>query len=183
VDRISIVGNSGCGKSTLAARLAERLGVPHLELDAVFHQPGWTELDLATFQSRVRDFAAQPAWVIDGNYRSRLDDAVWQRADTVVWLDYPRWIVMSRVLRRTFRRLITRAQLWNGNRESLRNILSWDPDTSILRWAWTQHHAYREGYGAELSNPAHAALTFVRLRRPRDTERWLADLEQHSGVE
>jgi len=175
VERISIVGNSGSGKSTLALRLAGRLGVPHLELDSVFHQPGWTELDLPTFKARVREFAAQPRWVIDGDYRVRLDDLVWERADTVVWLDFPRWVVMGRLLRRTIGRLLTRQELWNGNRESLRNALSRDPEISILRWSWTRHRAYRESYDVVRSDPAHAHLTFIRFRHPRQAERWLAD--------
>jgi adenylate kinase family enzyme len=40
--RVSILGTSGSGKTTLARRLAAALDLPHLELDAVFHQPGWT---------------------------------------------------------------------------------------------------------------------------------------------
>ncbi|MCA1843265.1 MAG: (d)CMP kinase, partial [Actinobacteria bacterium] len=63
---MSVVGNSGSGKSTLAVALASRLGVPCLELDAVFHQPGWTELPVGEFRARVADAAAGHAWVIDG---------------------------------------------------------------------------------------------------------------------
>ena len=44
VRRVSVVGNSGSGKSTLARELAASLGVPHLELDSVYHQPGWEPL-------------------------------------------------------------------------------------------------------------------------------------------
>ena len=42
--RVSIVGNAGSGKSTLAQALAACLDVPHIELDALFHQPGWQPL-------------------------------------------------------------------------------------------------------------------------------------------
>jgi adenylate kinase family enzyme len=173
VDRITIIGNSGTGKTTLARKLAKRLDIPYLELDRVFHQPGWTELDLPTFQARVRDFAAQPTWVIDGNYRSRLGPVVWDRADTFVWLDYPRRIVMMRVIRRTLGRILTRKELWNGNRESLRNALSWSPQTSIIRWAWTQHRAYREEYRDQFSAMAGRNRLVVRLRRPVQAEMWL----------
>ena len=61
--------------------------------------------------------------MIDGNYRTVVvDGPVWQRADTVVWLDLPRRIVMRQVVSRTFRRSILREELWNGNREPLRNL-------------------------------------------------------------
>lgn len=41
MQRLSVVGNSGSGKTTIAAELARLIGAPHLELDSVFHQPGW----------------------------------------------------------------------------------------------------------------------------------------------
>jgi hypothetical protein len=90
-----------------------------------------------------------------------------------VWLDYPRHIVMGRVLRRTFGRVLIRRQLWNGNRESLRNVLSWDPETSIIRWAWTQHRPYREGFTETLSDVAGRGVEVVRIRRPVQAEMWL----------
>ena len=74
VDRIRVVGNSGSGKTTTAAAIAQRLGIPHLELDAVHWLPGWTERDPDDFRRIVDEFAAQPRWVIDGNYRGRLAD-------------------------------------------------------------------------------------------------------------
>lgn len=51
--RVVVVGQSGSGKSTLARRLAEHLRVRHIELDALFHGPGWVP------NPRFAD----PAWV------------------------------------------------------------------------------------------------------------------------
>jgi hypothetical protein len=62
----------------VAVALAARLGVPYVELDAVFHQPGWTELPIEDFRARVAEAAAGDAWVVDGNYRAVLD-LVWAR--------------------------------------------------------------------------------------------------------
>jgi ABC-type glutathione transport system ATPase component len=41
VRRVSVVGTSGSGKSTLSRALAGALDADFLELDSVFHQPGW----------------------------------------------------------------------------------------------------------------------------------------------
>jgi hypothetical protein len=49
---------------------------------------------------------------------------IWARADTVIWLDPPRRTVMRRVIWRTIRRVAGRAELWNGNRERWRNLLT-----------------------------------------------------------
>ena len=86
--RVSVVGISGARKTTLARRLAAALEVPHVELDAIFHQPGWTELPVEEFRERVRLELAAEGWVVDGNYTA-VRDLVWAAADTVVWLDRP----------------------------------------------------------------------------------------------
>ena len=54
VHRVSVVGNSGSGKSTLAAALAAHLDVPWIELDSIYHQPGWNPLPAPDFKYRVR---------------------------------------------------------------------------------------------------------------------------------
>jgi adenylate kinase family enzyme len=88
-----VVGNSGSGKSTLATRLAAAIGVPHLELDSVFHQPDWTPLRTDEFRQAIGAAVAGDCWVMDGNY-SAVRPLIWARADTVVWLDLPRRTVM-----------------------------------------------------------------------------------------
>ncbi len=169
VQRISVVGNSGSGKTTLARRLAAALGVPHLELDSVFHQPGWQPLEPGEFRRVVSEFTAGPGWVVDGNY-SKVQDIVWSLADTVVWVDPPRHRVMRQVIGRTLRRTLTRAELWNGNREPWTNLFRLDPEQSILAWAWTSHHKYRDRYLAAQADPACAHLTFVHVRTAADAE-------------
>ncbi|HWG62576.1 MAG TPA: hypothetical protein VG253_12760 [Streptosporangiaceae bacterium] len=171
--RVSVVGNSGSGKSTFATRLARLMDVPHLELDAVFHQPGWEPLPREQFRATVTDFAAAPQWVIDGNY-SAVRDLIWQRADTVIWLDLPRSRVMCRVIWRTVSRAVTRAELWNGNREPLGNFLHADPRRSIIAWAWTRHHKYRERFAAAMADPGNSHLPFVRLTTPRRVAAFLS---------
>ena len=160
-----MVGNSGSGKSRLAAELAAALAIPHLELDGVFHQAGWQPLPRPDFRAAVAGFAAGDAWVIDGNYRA-VQDLVWARADTVVWLDPSRARVMRQLGRRTLLRMVRRDELWNGNRESWTGLFRAAPEKSILRWAWTQHVATRERYRQAQADPAHAHLEFVRLTTP-----------------
>lgn len=174
--RVSIVGNSGSGKSTLARALAGRLGVPHVELDAMHHLPGWTPIDPDEFATQVAGVAAGDCWVIDGNY-SAVRPLVWARADTVVWLDPPRWVAMRRVAWRSLSRGVTRRELWNGNRESLRNLLSRDPERNIVLWAWRKYASNRTLFRAAGEDPAFAHLTFVRIGGADDARRLLASIE------
>jgi adenylate kinase family enzyme len=167
VQRVSVVGNSGSGKTTLGAALGRAMGVPHLELDSVFHQPNWEPLDRDEFRRLVSEFVAADRWVIDGNYSS-VRDLIWARADTVVWLDLPRRRVMRQLLWRTIRRGALRMELWNGNRERLTSLFKADPQESIVAWAWTRHHVYRQRYLTASRDPANAHLNFVRVRSPRE---------------
>ena len=177
--RVLVVGNSGSGKTSLARRAAERLRVPHLELDGLNHRAGWVEAPVEEFRAEVssaleRYEREQGGWVVDGNYRSRVGDLL--RPDVLVWLDYPRHLVLRRVVRRTLRRVVLRRALWNGNRERWRNLVSRDPRENIVLWSWTQHEAYRRRYEELLAEPDGAAC--VRLRHPREAERWLAGLTE-----
>jgi adenylate kinase family enzyme len=172
--RVSVVGSSGAGKTTFAADLAGRLGAEHLELDSIFHQPGWAPLPREEFRARVAEFIAASAWVVDGNY-SAVQDLIWDRADTVIWLDLPRWRVMRRITWRTLRRVITRAELWNGNREPWSNLLRADPERSVIAWSWTRHHVYRDRFLRAMADPANAHLRFVRLTQPAEAAVVLAE--------
>jgi adenylate kinase family enzyme len=166
MQRISVVGNSGSGKTTVARSIAVALGVPHLELDGVFHQPDWEPLDTHEFRRIVSEFTGADAWVVDGNY-SAVRDIVWGRADTVVWVDPPRLRVMRQLVPRTFRRMATGTELWNGNRERWRYLFT--REESILLYAWTNHRRTRAKFESAQADPANAHLTFVRLRTPEDT--------------
>jgi adenylate kinase family enzyme len=167
VQRVSVVGNSGSGKSTFARDLATRLGVEHVELDAMFHLPDWGEPPPEEFRVQVAERASRDGWVIDGNYEA-VQDFVWSRAETVVFLDLPRRIVMRRVITRTITRTATRKRLWNDNREPWSNLYSRDADRSIIAWAWKMHTTYQARYEAAASDPANAHLHFIRARTPAE---------------
>ncbi len=165
MNRISVIGSSGSGKTTVARALAERLAIPYLELDAVFHQPGWVARPDEEFRSIVFDFAKGDRWVIDGNYTSHgVAQVVWPRADTIVWLDPPRRVVMTRVVRRTLRRVITREELWNGNREPWTNLYRLDPYKNIVVWAWSRFGHTRRKYESYLGSPQWGHARVVRLQ-------------------
>jgi adenylate kinase family enzyme len=178
VRRVSVVGTSGAGKSTLSRELAGALDADFLELDSVFHQPGWVPLPREEFRERVAAAVAGERWVIDGNYTSQVKDLVWARADTVVWLDLPRRTVMRRIIWRSFRRAAARTELWNGNRERWRNFFSLDKEDSVVAWAWQTHAATRAKLEAAMADPANSRLKFVRLTSPGAVRRFLSGVDQ-----
>jgi adenylate kinase family enzyme len=174
VERISVVGSSGSGKTTVARTLGGALGCPHLELDGVVHQADWTPLPDDEFRHRVEDFMRRDRWVIDGNYVSKgVGDLVWDRADTVVWLDLPRSVVARRVAMRSLRRVARREELWNGNTEQWRHLMRWDPEVNVVRWSWTQHGPMRATYEQRATDPRWSHLAVHRLRSTRQVEAFL----------
>jgi adenylate kinase family enzyme len=167
VRKVAVIASaSGSGKTTFGRALAARLGVPFHELDAIHHQAGWRELDAEGLRRRVEPIVAADAWVVDGSYRSKLGDLVLECADTVVWLDVPREVWLPRLLARTLRRVATREELWNGNRESLRNVL-WSRDSLIL-FALRNEGPRRNRYPREL-----ARFRVARLRTQREIDAFL----------
>lgn len=176
--RIVIHGCSGSGKSTLARRLSAVTGLPLIELDSLFHQANWVPTPDAEFRVQVVQSLDQAerehgGWIADGNYDSKLQGLVRARADVVIWFDLPKHTVMWRILRRTLHRAALREELWNGNRERWTNFLRWDPEQSIIRWAWTRHHVYRDRLRLEAA--AHAPeQQWIRVASQRDVERVLS---------
>ena len=165
--RVLVAGTSGAGKTTTAAHIAGILGIPHIEIDALFHGPEWTPRP--SFETDVRAFTAAPAWATEWQYsavRAHLAD----RADLLVWLDLPRLLIMRQVVKRTLVRRLRRQELWNGNREPPLWTLFTDHE-HIVRWAWNTHH----------KSPARVAhlmrrrpdLCVVRLRSRKQVGRWL----------
>ncbi|HEX4715215.1 MAG TPA: hypothetical protein VH164_09840 [Ktedonobacteraceae bacterium] len=171
--RIVVVGTSGSGKTTLARQLGAMLGIPAVELDALHWEPNWTPAALPVLRERADAALSGDGWAVDGNY-STLRDLTWERADTVVWLDYSLWVVMTRVVRRTFTRIFARVELWNGNRESLKGALF--SKESILLWALQTHQKNRRMYSELTNQPEYAHLRIVRHRSPRATRKWLAEV-------
>jgi adenylate kinase family enzyme len=175
--RISVVGSSGAGKTTFARAISKVLGVPHLELDSVFHQPEWTRLPDSEFRARVANYCEQPAWVIDGNYTSQgVLDIVWRRAETVVWLDPPVSVVIRRVIWRSLSRGLLATPLWNGNRERLRDLLRTAPAENVVLWAATRFRSTRRKYSARTADPAWAHLRVHQLRNAREQSMYLRSL-------
>ncbi len=156
-------GNAGSGKSTYAAKVASHLGVPRHELDATYHQPNWTPLPTDEFRSRVRSFVAEDGWTIDGNYRD-VRSIILRRAQVVVAFDLPKALVMRQVVARTLRRRWHRQELWNGNRESIRNMVRLDPERNIILWSFTTHHKVhlRTNWFERVAHDL--GITFLRVR-------------------
>ena len=158
--RVVVFGTTGSGKSTVAERLAGRIGLRVVELDALYWGRDWQPAPVELFRHRVERETVGEGWIVVGNY-GQVRDLVWQPADTLICL-----------LRRTIRRIATQEELWDtGNRESLRGaFFSRD---SILLWALKTHRRNRQRFALECELLAQEK-NVVRLRSAREVESFLA---------
>lgn len=173
--RVLIAGTSGSGKSTLARALSAALSMPYHELDALFHGPRWTPRP--EFAADVGTLVATERWVTEWQY-SAVRSLLLARADLLIWLDLPRWQVMSQIVPRTVARRLRRVELWNGNVEPPLWTLFTDRD-HILRWAWRTHLRTRHRVCELLAAPDGPVV--VRLRSRHEIRAWLSGPVQHTA--
>jgi adenylate kinase family enzyme len=159
MQRIVILGCSGSGKSTLARRMGEKLGLPVVHLDALYWLPGWVERGKPAFRALVAQALAGERWICDGGYTSTYDLRL-PRADTVIWLDRPRWLCVWRVITRWLTHIgRTRADMGPGCPEKV--------DWAFIRFIWTWEKRKRPLLEAALAE--HAPQT-ARILLSNDAE-------------
>ena len=167
-ERILLYGVTGSGKSALAARISEATGIPWHSVDDLTWDPGWQEVSAEEQRRRFEQICAGERWILDTAYSS-WRDVVLSRAELIVALDYPRWLSLARLLRRTLARVLDGRPVCNGNRETWRTALARD---SILVWHFRSFRRKRALIRAWEADPPVPQL--IRLSSPLETERWLA---------
>jgi adenylate kinase family enzyme len=119
MQRIVIVGSSGAGKSTLARQLGQKLNLPIIHLDKHYWHAGWIGTPESIWQDKVLELTQDEQWIMDGNYRSTLNTRL-QAADTIIFMDLPRWLCACRAIKRRIQyRNKPRPDMAAGCQESL----------------------------------------------------------------
>ena len=152
----------------LAAWLGRRTGIPVVHLDPLFWRRGWTPAPQEEAREALAAVARGERWIIDGNFLAEKpeEEARFERADTVVFLDAPRttclWRVVKRVARGGRR---SRADLPEGCAEGI--------DLQLLRWIWSYPSSERPRVLALLAELERRGVHVHRLRTPNDVERFV----------
>jgi len=178
--RLHVWGNSCAGKSTMAGKIGEAFDLPVVELDALNWERGWVsvrETDPDKFISRVTSACKGDRWVVAGSYSNTSINCIWPNVQTVIWLDLPRWILLVRVVRRSWRRARTGELLWGKVQERfLPQLMLWRREESIIWWIWTQHARKRRELQSYTVDPTFAHIQFIRFTSSKEADAWLASL-------
>jgi adenylate kinase family enzyme len=166
------VGTSGSGKTTVARAIAKKLGTRHIELDAINWQSGWKELPKDEFRRQVLAVIENGHWTIDGNY-SAVRDLIWEKVDTIVWLDLPFWPVFLRIVWRTVKRIVTREKLWNNNVEGLDALIG---KYGMPMWVIKTHKRRRAEYPELLADPKISNVEIKRFNSLNQVNTWIDSL-------
>jgi adenylate kinase family enzyme len=175
IERILVYGVTGSGKTTVARQIGERTGLPWHSVDDLTWQPGWVPVPDQEQRRRITAICAGERWVLDTAY-GKWRDVPLQRVQLIVGLDYPRWLSLQRLIRRTLARAIDRRPVCNGNTESIRSAFSRD---WIVYWHFRSFKRKRQrmrGWAADQSAPP-----VVLLRSPCRTRQWLDTLSAVPG--
>jgi adenylate kinase family enzyme len=112
--KIVVVGPTpGNGKTTLAKKIAKKNGLHHIVLDKYMFKPGFVKASAEEFQTGVETEIAESKgdYVIDGMYhdvevpeRKTMMDKWMSEADLVIWMDVPLYVLLWRLILRSFKR-------------------------------------------------------------------------------
>lgn len=168
--RILIYGVTGSGKSTLGRQIADATGLPYSEADSLTWEPNWVQVSKEIQRERIAELCAGEEWVLDSAYGS-WKDIVFPRTELIIGLDYPRWLSLSRLFKRTVARVRDKKLVCNGNVETLRQVFSND---SILLWHFRSFKRKRiqmRAWQVELGE-----TRVLIFKHPREAVAWLATL-------
>ena len=163
--RIFVYGVTGSGKSTLAAHLSATTGVPWHPVDDLTWEPGWVQVPLDEQRRRISAICERDEWILDAAYSAWLDIPL-ERVEVIVGLDYPRWLTLARLTRRTAARLVDGRSICNGNRETLRNVFGRASLFLFHFGSFAGKRATMRQWEAAPTGPG-----VLRLRSPREARR------------
>lgn len=172
--RIALVGSPGSGKTTLASELARRTGLPLHHLDDLYWHEGWTPTPKEAWRSIVVEQVRAPEWIIDGNYADTLDLRI-DACDLIIFLDLPRTLCSTRILRRYLSHALGQRELLPARiRASEKPPRVGTGKLAFLRFVWSFPKAVRPELMRQLQT-ASAATQVRILRSQRDVRGFLAD--------
>ena len=157
MERILIIGCSGSGKSRLARELKEKLGLPLIHLDQLWHKEGWRHITREEFDSRLAMAMNMDRWIIDGNYSRTIPQRL-PKCDTIIYLDFERWECLLGVAQRI---LTYRGKVRPDMAEGCPERFDWE----FIKFVWNFNKNNRVMNYTYLAQAKHAEQIVLKNRR------------------
>ncbi|MAR37242.1 MAG: adenylate kinase [Chloroflexi bacterium] len=173
--RIHVIGNSGSGKTYLSKIISKTLSVKHIESDSIWWQKNWEVTPYLKFQSQMKKILSNEEWVLDGNYLRLYDDEeIRKKVQVLIWIDLPLYIILYRIILRTFKRVITKEKLWGKNTETFRmNFFSKD---SIILYVIKVHHNNRKNILKLINHPDNKHIKVIKLNTKTNVNEFINEI-------
>ena len=172
--RVMIIGFSGSGKSTLARRIAELTNCEPTHMDKLHWLPNWIERSDDEEAELLSPILKREKWVIDGNYSKILFEGRMFLADTIIFLDFNRFLCLRRIIkRRIMYNAAARPDMTEGCLEKL--------DFEFLKWILSDGRKNRDKYYEDLKmiNRQMPDKKIYIFKRPNEVRQFLSEIERN----
>lgn len=167
--RIYIIGNSASGKTSLAKKLSKALKIKAYDLDDYYWQKKFTKKRKPEqVEKLVKKITKKKTWIIEGVYSSCVTCSL-DKADLIIWLDYPRYIITWRLLKRQIKR-----------KEKLSDLLD------FLHYAWDYYRkpTHKHSEKNESNRQKHKRIVetypaeIVHIKSRKELEAFLSSVKR-----
>lgn len=162
--RVLIIGSPGAGKTFLSKQLAEKLKLPLIHLDHLYYKPDWVSIEKPEFDKLLQVELEKDSWIMDGNYNRTIPHRI-KYADTVICLDYGRWICAWRAIKRCFINSIDQAE---GCPQKI--------DFKFLKYILWDHYIRNSQRILDFKNEHKDEADVVHLKTQKDSDVWLSNV-------
>ena len=160
-----VVGVSASGKTTFTKKLAAKLHMQPILMDEIVWNPGWNYIGDEAAVEKIKQVIAGEQWLFEGYIATAVRTEVFERADIVLYLDYPGWLSAWRYMKRC-------AKHWKNPRLELPG----SPDKfsfKFLKLVYTKGEVWRL---EELFKENEWNDKIIRFKRPKDAADYLANI-------
>lgn len=123
-----VIGSGGSGKSAFSRALGKKLGIPVVHLDQLYWLEGWTKRPADEWLGLLGREIEKEKWIMDGNFGATREMRM-SHADTVIFLDLPRYVCLFRILKRTL-------LYWKRSRPDMADGCREHFDHEFIGWVW-----------------------------------------------
>jgi adenylate kinase family enzyme len=171
MQRVAVFGNAGGGKSTLARKLSALTGLPLYPLDLVAFKAGGGAVPRDEYLRAHAEILEREAWIIDGYGTAASTFERLAVADTLIYVDLPRFTHYRWVLKRFAKSLLVKPESWPDDPQL------WASTLSGLRVVGSCHRHLTPKYRA-LVTEAAGSKRVHHLRSPRQIRAFLTAVEK-----